>query len=111
MKKSTAATLSFSTIILILFTASCSITNSKKYKNLLSEKEINDFVKNEIKTKGKFRWESVSNHLMYSALMRGDSILSINYKITPDGSKLPVYGESNKLPEEWIIKRDEIVQF
>ncbi len=80
---------------------------------IMSKKEINDFAKNEIKTNGKFRWEAASDHLIYSALMHtDDKMLNITYTITPSGPKLPHYEEgSNKLPKEWLKKRDEIIQY
>ncbi len=98
-----------------LFTISCfTKQNTVKYKNhkILSKVEINNFIREEIKNKGKFRWEAASDHLIYSALMHtDDGILYITYRISPDGPELPNYGDSNKLPKEWINKRDEIVQY
>jgi len=58
---------------------------------------------------GVFNWDFASDEMVYSLAMHGDSILSIIYTIYDDKNRKYDYSVQN-LTDEWIQKRDEIIQ-
>jgi len=102
-------------ILLILLLASC--TSSNKISSIKPEiipiKQINEFIKTELQKNGDFKWSSASNQMLYSALMQADSLLTVCYKLTPDGESRPSKDSkvNGKLPAEWVAKRNEITQY
>jgi serine protease len=73
---------------LLLMTISCSRDDSEEeiqvsipasQKDPLESRQINETIKNEIRTKGSFNWRNASNHLLWSAVYRGESIVSIGF--------------------------------
>jgi len=82
--------------------------------NILSKKELNQYIKDWVKeNKTTFSWSVAPNKILYSALMQGDSLLTISYQLTPDGipRPSPESRDNGKLPDEWIAKRDDIAQY
>lgn len=67
----------------------------------LSGLEINQFIDNSIQEKGSFEWNDADNFTLWSALMRGDSILTIGY----GGS-----GHSDHKSNELINQKEEILE-
>jgi len=105
----------FSILILVLLTASCFIKPSDSHKELWSEDRIDEFivdwmVKN---NKGSFDWNVAPDIMLYSALIHGDSMLYIDYKVTPDGPSTIKYSSTDvlQMPDEWIERRDNLTDY
>ncbi len=82
--------------------------------------EIDEFILHKIKSSKKpFNWKSASDKMIYSAAMQSDSILSIVYMPEADmtmtdffsSNKTKAFYKNNKnrLPDELVAKRDEIL--
>ncbi|WP_329905437.1 S8/S53 family peptidase [Porphyromonas pogonae] len=74
--------------------------NGMETGSILSHKEINDLIKKRIKETGQFAWNKESVDVVWSALVCGDSILSVGYGSSPveDGHNLRA------------VNRDELYQ-
>lgn len=53
--------------------------DNKNQENPLTGKEINKIIDNAISETGTFDWLNVDNHVLWSAALNGDSIISIGY--------------------------------
>ncbi len=99
-------------LITIFFVTPCCQSIVAKYNAPMSKKEIDKFIADWIEAnKTTFDWKYASDDMIYSALVHGDGTLSIGYTIYPNEPKLPDYDNSNKLPERWIVKKEEIIQY
>lgn len=78
--------------------------------NILTTKQIDSLIMNQIEEKGTFDWFFASDDMIYSAAMHGDSTISITYTIYDDKSRMYEYYGLQNLTDEWIQKRDEIIQ-
>ncbi len=100
--------------ILICFSCTTKSPKSNHSPTILSIQEIDDYMNNWMKTnKTGFDWKYASNEILHSALMQSDSLLSICYKLTPDGSQIPPKEEkvNGIIPDEWKKKAREIMQY
>lgn len=109
--------------IIALTLSSC--INTKKSKTnttqkILSKQEIDDFIVKQYKaTKENFRWKDASDEILYSAVMQSDSFLSIAYMpeegmtaiefFSSNKTKESYKNNENRLPDELVVKRDEIL--
>ncbi len=72
--------------------------------------EIKEFVVKTIHKEQKvFNWESASDEMLYSALMQSDEILTIGYQIDGFDNVEKWIGTEDRLPEQWIEQRTEIL--
>jgi len=92
---------------------SCAFKSSKSnYPSLVSEKNIDEFVVNWIKANGEaFNWKYAPDDILYSALMYGDSILSVSYFVEATKDKKELYKQHKTLPPDWIKERDKIITY
>ena len=80
------------TMLAVLFSTSCSKDNQNlneenittetsdlEQENPLTVSEINQIINEQIKSKGDFNWNEVSDFVLWSALMHGENILTIGY--------------------------------
>ena len=83
MKKISAA------VLLLLFFTACNksvqdktVINkvNKPQSQLLSAKEINSFIENQVQQKGAFDWKDASAQMVWSALQQRDKMMCIGYK-------------------------------
>jgi len=114
--------LKFVSLITLFFTLSvayqsCSIKSSKSNhsnSNILPKERIDEYMDNWVReNRAIFNWKHAPNEVLYSALMQSDSILSICYKLTPDGPSIPPKEEriNGVIPDTWKAKRKEIIQY
>jgi len=92
---------------------------SENNKNLVPKKEIDNFIEQKTKSgDGNFAWEDMPNDMLYSATMLTDSIISVTYvagsytdvyDFFSAGETKSHYRSNNKLPNEWLTKRDEVI--
>jgi subtilisin family serine protease len=54
--------------------------STSKNEELMTIKQINEFIKQQQQTTGKFEWKSASDVMLWSALQRGDNIAAVGYK-------------------------------
>lgn len=77
---------------------------------LMSREEVNQALKTYMDRNSKFEWDSISNELMYSMAMHNDSAVTIAY--TPISGDKSMYNfQYDTLPEEWLNRRDKIMQY
>ena len=50
-------------------------------KEPMAKSEINEFVIHQLQRYNKFEWNMADDHMIYSALMQSDSILSLGFKV------------------------------
>ncbi len=113
MKNTTITILSTLFGSLLFFSTSCAFKYSKSnYPTLISEQEIDDFVVGWIKVNHEvFDWKHASDDMLYSALMHGDSLLSVDFYIDAEKKRGKFYGQSKTMPPEWLKERDKIITF
>ncbi len=66
------------------------VTNSKTSDSEiepLSGSEINSYIKESLNNTGDFSWSDVSDYILWSAVMNGDSILTVGYKKSSESLK------------------------
>ena len=56
-----------------------------KNEELMTIKQINEFIKQQQQTTGKFEWSTASDVMIWSALQQGDKIASVGYKPASEG--------------------------
>ena len=75
-------------LVLLLITTSCSkddslneqtITIDEAYKLPLSAQEVKNRIDNAIETKGSFDWSESSSHMLWSASVHGQNVLTIGF--------------------------------
>jgi serine protease len=77
------------TLLAVLFLASCSneekeiinqeVTQEELQQEPLTPQQINQAINDAIRVNGSFDWKDASDHLLWSAVMRGNNILTIGY--------------------------------
>lgn len=97
----------------LLHSTSCAFKSSKSnYPILASEKEIDDFLMSWMKANQSiFDWKHAPDNILYSALMYGDSTLSIDYFIDSTKDKRELYKQHKTLPSNWLNERDKIITY
>jgi len=80
--------------------------------NLVPEEEIDKFIVDWISThRTTFDWDNAPDEMLYSALMYGDSILTISFKVGASTDKREFYRQNRRLPSDWISERENIIDF
>jgi len=81
-------------------------------EGLVPEDEIDKFVLDWISEhKTAFDWDNAPDNMLYSALMYGDSILTIDFNISESTDKREFYRKNRRLPAEWVELRESIVDY
>ncbi len=112
MKSKILIILSFFGGMLIILKSCSPKPSTSNYSVLVSEKEIDEFVLNWMKTNHKsFDWIHAPDNILYSALMHSDSTLSINYFIDAAKDRGKFYSQSREMPIEWIEEGDKIIEY
>jgi len=81
-------------------------SNSK----ILQPSEINAFITESLESGEVFDWSTASNQMIFSALTQSDNILALGYTIDPGMDITSFIGTTEKLPADWIAKRDDILE-
>lgn len=77
---------------------------------ILQASDINAFITESLESGEVFDWATASNQLIYSALIQSDSILALGYTVDPSLDITSFIGTTEKLPSDWIAKRDDILE-
>ena len=99
----------------IFFFSSCSeefnITDSNPQTISHDRTAIDAFINKTLHKGEIFDWEVASANMIHSAVLLSDSIVSIGYTVSPQMSIESYIGSTNGLNQEWLTKRDQIVQW
>lgn len=96
-----------------IFMVACNkdeISLSDEKKEKLSISEINTHVFDVLKKDKIFKWESVDDHFVWSALVQSDEILSIGYKPENVGDVHSIIHEIDINDEAWTAAREKVLE-
>lgn len=81
-------------------------------ERFVPEEEIDKFLVDWIHTyKTAFDWDNAPDNMLHSALMYGDSILTIDFKVGASTDKREFYRQNRTLPSDWIKERKSIIDY
>lgn len=72
---------------------------------------INEFVLSQLRTHDVFKWEMADDHLLWSAVMRGDGLVAIGYKPADEGDIKERMHLIDISEEAWQAARQKIINF
>jgi subtilisin family serine protease len=77
----------------------------------ISQKKLDETIKSEVLSTGRFNWNSVSDEMIWSALQYGDDVLSVGFKPanTPSDLSANIHTIDIKSPA-WAVAKKELLQ-
>jgi subtilisin family serine protease len=106
----------FALLMLTAFFISCKKdkdldgNTASKNEELMTIKQINEFIKQQQQTTGKFEWSTASDVMIWSALQRGDQIASIGYKPAGEADVNNRLHEININDAAWVDAKTKTLQ-
>lgn len=78
-------------------------------KDPLTAKQINEEIKNSIKNTGSFNWKEASDHLLWSAVFRGNKMVSIGFGTSGEDFDRSLSANSREMEDEIlnVIRKSE----
>lgn len=78
-------------------------------KDPLTAKQINEEIKNSIKNSGSFNWKDASDHLLWSAVFRGNKMVSIGFGASKEDFDRSLSANSREMEDEIlnVIRKSE----
>lgn len=76
-----------------------------------SRETINEFVLSQLQAHQVFRWEMASDHLLWSAVMRGDELVAIGYKPANEGNINERMHLIDISKDAWQAARKKVIDF
>ena len=78
-------------------------------KDPLTTKQINEEIKNSIKNTGSFNWKEASDHLLWSAVFRGNKMVSIGFGTSGEDFDRSLSANSREMEDEIlnVIRKSE----
>jgi len=81
-------------------------------EGLVPEEKIDKFIVDWISThRTAFDWDNAPDEMLYSALMYGDSILTISFKVGASTDKREFYRQNRTLPSDWVKEKERIIDY
>ena len=76
----------------------------------LTPEDINASIYKSLETKGDFRWDNVSDHFLWSAVVQSDSIVAVGYKPAAEGNINSRMHLIDINDPEWKAAKEKIIQ-
>jgi serine protease len=86
-------------------------TADTDHNDPLTKSEINDFVRQKLEKENRFYWTMADDHMLWSAAVLSDSILSIGYQPVEEGDISDRMHLIDIQSEEWVAVKEELIDF
>ncbi|MEN0005385.1 MAG: S8 family serine peptidase [Bacteroidota bacterium] len=84
--------------------------NNSTPKEVLSKKEINDFVRQQLEREDRFLWSMANDQMIWSAAVLSDSIISLGYQPAQVGDISDSMHKINLKDEQWTQVKTRLIK-
>lgn len=83
--------------------------HTQTQRNPIPKKQIDELIIHSLKQTNDFNWRTVSDEVLWSALIHGDSVLTVGYKPTSEGDITARMASVDVADPSWVSSRNEII--